>query len=116
MRRRDFLHPKRLARTASQVLDALGDVSARPEPSPANEAVLLRFSRQAMATTFEVMLPFGIENAAPAADVALDLIDQLEAQLTVYRDNSEVSRLNAQAATGPVRVEEDLFGLLALCQ
>ena len=43
---------------------------------------------------------------------ALDLIDALEAQLTVYRDDSEVSRLNATAHHGPVRVEQGLFTLL----
>ncbi|HVK08272.1 MAG TPA: FAD:protein FMN transferase, partial [Gemmataceae bacterium] len=49
----------------------------------------------------------------PAAQAALDLIDDLEDQLTVYRDTSEVSRLNATAAAGPVGVERTLFDLLA---
>ena len=42
------------------------------------------------------------------------LIDQLEAQLTVYREGSEVSRLNRIAAAAPVPVEPQLFDLL-LC-
>lgn len=44
--------------------------------------------------------------------IALDLIDDLEAQLTVYTDESEISRLNATAHLGPVAVERGLFGLL----
>ena len=50
--------------------------------------------------------------AVDLASRALDLIDDLEAQLTVYHDDSEVSRLNATAHLGPVAVEPGLFGLL----
>ena len=47
-----------------------------------------------------------------AAEAALDLIDELEDQLTVFRDHSEVSRLNATAADRAVEVEPDLFDLI----
>src|SRR4029078_13532347 len=43
---------------------------------------------------------------------ALDRIDHLEAQLTVYHESSEVSRLNRLAAVAPVPVESGLFDLL----
>ncbi len=43
---------------------------------------------------------------------ALDLIEELEAQMTVYRDDSEISELNRTAHLAPVRVERRLFGLL----
>jgi thiamine biosynthesis lipoprotein len=69
-----------------------------------------------MATSFEIVLPFGTPQAHEAAEAALGLIDRLEDQLTVYRDTSEVSRLNRQAATAPVEVEERLFGLIALAE
>ena len=46
---------------------------------------------------------------------ALDLIDELEDQMTVFRDHSEVSRLNATAAAGFVEVEPRLFELFARC-
>ncbi|MBX9578739.1 MAG: FAD:protein FMN transferase [Gemmataceae bacterium] len=85
------------------------------EPPPPAEFALVRVSRRAMATRFEVALPYGTANAIPAAEAALDLIDDLEDQLTVYRDHSEVSRLNAAAAAGPVVVEARLFGLLEAC-
>jgi thiamine biosynthesis lipoprotein len=67
-----------------------------------------------MATTFEVMLPFGTPDALAAAEAALDAIDRLEAQLTVYRDTSEVSRLNRAAPHAAVPVEPGLFELLGL--
>jgi thiamine biosynthesis lipoprotein len=60
------------------------------------------------------MLPLGTAAALPAAEASLDEIDRLEAQLTVYRETSEVSRLNCAAAHAAIPVEEGLFGLLQL--
>jgi thiamine biosynthesis lipoprotein len=65
-----------------------------------------------MATTFEVLLPFGTPDALEIAGDALDEIHRLEDQLTVYHDHSEISRLNRLAADAPQPVEERLFGLL----
>ena len=118
MNRRDFLHPRNLFRPAGEVLGALEEVRALVEETPdqAKEAVLLRFGRRAMATTFEVIVPFGSPAAQELANASLDLIDDLEAQLTVYRDDSEVSRLNQHAFQQPLPVESGLFGLLTLAQ
>jgi thiamine biosynthesis lipoprotein len=93
MNRRDFLR----ART--------------PEPPTNSEITLLRFARSAMATVFELLLPWGTPWADDAASSALDLIDRLEGQLTVYRGTSEISRLNRVAAQAPVPVERRLFDL-----
>ncbi|HTQ40862.1 MAG TPA: FAD:protein FMN transferase [Pirellulales bacterium] len=76
---------------------------------------LSTISRRAMACEFAVLLnagqyPAGIE----AALAALDLVDQLEAQLSVFRDSSEVSRLNQTAYVAAVEVEPRLFALLKL--
>src|SRR3954464_15639094 len=90
------------------------DPFAPASPPPGNLA-LLRVSRRAMATTFEIALPYGTPDAIPAADAALDLIDDLEDQLTVFRDHREVSHLKAAAAEEPVAVEGGLFDLLARC-
>jgi thiamine biosynthesis lipoprotein len=86
------------------------------EPGVAAEFALVRVSRRAMATTFEVAVPAGTHpDPVAAATAALDLIDALEDQMTVYRDHSEVSRLNAAAADSPVEVEPQLFDLLQRC-
>ncbi|QDU20949.1 FAD:protein FMN transferase [Urbifossiella limnaea] len=82
------------------------------DPAPPSGFALLRASRRAMATTFEVALPFGTRYAVPAAEAALDVIDELEDQLTVYRDHSEISRLNT---SGIADVEPRLFELLSRC-
>ncbi len=65
-----------------------------------------------MGSSFEIRLPASTPGAVDLACRALDLIDALEAQMTVYRDDSEVSRLNASAHLGPVPVEPGLFRLL----
>src|SRR6516164_875653 len=97
MNRRDFLHPRQLARTAGNVLGALDELrTSGPDPL-AREFALLRFARRAMATDFEIALPFGTASAMEAAEEALDEIDRLEAQLTVYREDSEICRLNRLA-------------------
>ena len=58
-----------------------------------------------MGSYFEVRLPSSTPGAVDLGCRALDLIDALEAQLTVYRDDSEVSLLNAAGHLGPVEVE-----------
>jgi len=103
MRRRDFFHVPTPAALAELPRHAPGELS------------LIRVSRRAMATTFEVALPFGTPDALAAAEDALDVIDAVEDQLTVYRDWSEVARLNADAVTHPVPVAANLFDLLTRC-
>jgi thiamine biosynthesis lipoprotein len=103
-----------LAQTAGAVVGPFTPLADDPAPPPATFA-LVRVSRRAMATRFEVAIPAGAPHAVPAAEDALDLIDRLEDQLTVFRDHSEVCRLNATAAAGPVVVEERLFELLNTC-
>jgi FAD:protein FMN transferase len=65
-----------------------------------------------MGSLFEIRIPVGVPSGLDLATRALDVIEDLEAQLTVYRDDSEVSRLNAAAHEGPKTVERGLFHLL----
>lgn len=75
----------------------------------------VRMQRPAMACTFEVVFNAGQHSeATDAALSAFELIDQLEGQLTIYRQTSEVSRINARAAGEAVPVEPRLFALLTL--
>lgn len=46
---------------------------------------------------------------------ALETVARLDAQLSHYREDSDISRLNRWAAQDWVRVEPDLFGLLRHC-
>jgi len=76
----------------------------------------LHVNRSAMACRFEVTLPLEDQAGVSVARQALDEVDRLEQQLTIFRESSEVSFINRQAAASSVRVEESLFSLLLLCQ
>jgi thiamine biosynthesis lipoprotein len=73
-------------------------------------------ARAAMGSLFEIYL-FGDdpERLEGAANEALDEIERLERQLSHYRDDSDIARLNAGAASGWVRVEPRLYELLERC-
>ena len=70
-------------------------------------------ARNAMATRFEMVL-YGEDELAlrAAGEEALDEITALAAQLNFYGADSEICRINAGAALGPVPVEPGLFRLL----
>lgn len=111
MNRRELLDPRNVAQVAGNVLGALDEFA--PVDTP-DEVALLRFGWRAMATAWEILLPFGTESALEAARDAFALLDELEDQLTVYRDTSEVSRLNRLAPTCGMQVEDRLFALLEM--
>jgi thiamine biosynthesis lipoprotein len=87
---------------------------ARSEPRA--DDCWLHVNRTAMACRFEVTLPAAEELGVTAATEALDEVDRLEAQLTVFRSTSEVSQVNAHAAQAPVRISRSLFHLLSECK
>lgn len=65
-----------------------------------------------MACEFEIILNAGPRPGLAQATAAIDLIDLLEDQLSIYRSHSEMTRLNAAAAKAPQTVEPRLFALL----
>ena len=68
-----------------------------------------------MACEFEIRLCAGqYPHGAEAALEALDQVEQLEDQLSVFRPHSELSQINAAAAERAVPVEPRLFELLQL--
>ncbi len=113
--RRDFLKGRA---AADRLLDLTqGEATSTPDgpalPQSAQPSgYLLQLSRRAMACQFEIQFdgkqyPEGTE----AAVAALDLVDALEDQLSVYRDHTEVTELNRRAAHEAVTVEPGLFAL-----
>jgi thiamine biosynthesis lipoprotein len=76
----------------------------------------IRLHRAAMACRFEVTLSGEDEALVPAAREALDEADRVEAALTVFRDTSELVRVNRAAWEAPAPASEELFGLLQLCR
>lgn len=65
-----------------------------------------------MATDFVVMLPAHAADAVELVVEVLEGLDRIESALTIYRDDSEVSRANRRAATQPVRLSRETFALL----
>lgn len=77
------------------------------------EPAVVRMSRFAMACDFEVLL-WGRQRdyLEAAAQQALEDVRVLEGQLSAYQLLSEVDQINAAAASRPVRVSPQVFGLL----
>src|SRR3990172_2907646 len=77
----------------------------------------IALARDAMATRFELVLHGDNPIALRAAgEEALDEIDRLENQLSLYRSGSEIAQLNARAARESVRVTPAVFALLQHAQ
>ena len=83
--------------------------------APAEEC-WLHVNRKAMACRFEVTLPMTTECGVSIASDALNEVEEIENQLSVFKDESAVSLLNRNAASGSVRVDRALFALLSLCK
>lgn len=109
--------------TGGAAVEALGDLThgtaddnvkfSRPPTTASAATYLVELSRHAMACEFQIFLTAAHQPHEPDAGVAaLDLIDRLEDQLSVYRDDSEISQLNRQAAFHDVSVEPRFFELL----
>ena len=115
--RRDFL-------TGRAAGDAMADAVGRAlpgddRPGPpgrdSGPSCLVHVSRRAMACEFEIQLNAGqYEHGTETALEALDLVEALEAQMSVFRPESEICHINRTAARGPVEVEPRLFELLEL--
>lgn len=73
-------------------------------------------SRPAMGCRFEVYLS-GTDREAllGAGEAALDLVSEMDAQLSVYRPQSDLSRLNATPPHASVTLEPALYALLRRC-
>jgi len=72
-----------------------------------------RFSHQAMATTFEILVVHDDERyARQAAAAAFDEVDRLEDELSRFRENTDVTRINNLPAHQPLRIGLDVFQCL----
>jgi FAD:protein FMN transferase len=108
--RREFLTGQALQNAIGAVGESLADAIVTPPPSRGPNLVL---RPAAMACDFDIILnPDGPEHQVRAASEALDQVQALEDQYSVYRPDSELSRLNRTAAELSVQVEPGLYRLL----
>lgn len=116
--RRDFLTGHAVRQELAQRGDALADVvvdasEGRTEPAAGDT---IRLETRAMGCPWCVIMEPGPPEQVLKASAALEVVHALDAQLSVYQEESEVSRLNRRAADEPQRVEEGLFQLLIECR
>jgi FAD:protein FMN transferase len=112
--RRRFFHGAGAAREFSGIADRPIETTA---PTDDRSSLIVSVCRRAMACEFEVQLAANRnDNSMEHVFEALDLVEALESQLTIYRDDSEVVRLNRRAAQEPVAVEARLFRLFRQAQ
>jgi thiamine biosynthesis lipoprotein len=72
-----------------------------------------RFSHEAMATTFEVIIVHEDEHyARQAATAAFEEVDRLEGELSRFIENSDISRINNLPANQPLLLGLDAFECL----
>ncbi len=76
------------------------------------EPRLLCCRRRAMACDFEFRIPDSERRHLGAVQATLDLVDRLDGQMSVFREKSEISRINRLAHQKPVRIGPGLFDLL----
>jgi thiamine biosynthesis lipoprotein len=99
-----------------QFLAALSPRSAETVGPEAACGHWIRVHRRAMACRFEITLAAVDGAFVPAAMRALDEIDRLEQDLSVFIPTSAISGVNRDAAGGPVAVPTYVADLLTDCE
>jgi thiamine biosynthesis lipoprotein len=115
---------KWLERMADSELESPGPDTAPVTPNAAKESgdepesplAYPRVQRHAMGSLFEVYLAGTDRDGLVAAgESAMDEIERLDRQLSHYRDDSDIARLNANAGKQWVRLEPRLYRLIHRC-
>ena len=73
-------------------------------------------SRVSMGCVYTIV-SYGRDQARlrEAAGAALDEVDRIDRLMSHYRKDSELSRINREAAKAPVKIDPELFGFIAEC-
>jgi thiamine biosynthesis lipoprotein len=88
-----------------------------PQGTAVGSPVRYEASHSAMGTVYTVA-GYGADAdfLAATVDEIFEEVDRLDAQISNYKPESELSRINRDAAQKDVLVEPHLFGLIQLCQ
>ena len=89
--------------------------AAQADETQARLRELIKLAKEQGYLTFDDLneaLPDDPRQPLRWASEALDLVQLLEDQMSVYRPHTELSQLNRTAAARPVSVEPRLFALL----
>lgn len=110
--RREFLTGRALRKQVEAGGEVLADAVLADEPQRPVVGDTLRLETRAMACDFAVLMNPDRGEQIPIASEALELVHELESQMTVYRDDSQLAAINREASHGPVPVEPGLYSLL----
>ncbi len=110
--RREFLSGvaarKQIAQAGERLADELEEQNIAPESGDT-----VRLATRAMACEFSVILnPTENRRQVIAASDALDIVHEIESDLTVYRETSKLLELNQQARVAETEIPEELFAVL----
>jgi thiamine biosynthesis lipoprotein len=112
-----LISPRR--RTLLQALGAAALVSGCGDWRGAAAAPAYEFRGPAMGSTFSVKVAGPRLSAAAEAavrDAAQGALEAVEAAMSAYRADSELSRFNAHASASPFALSADTFGVFALAR
>ncbi len=87
-----------------------------PEGEAGEQEGLVRLRRRAMGCDFEIYVRRRDEKALRTAQEALSILEPLEQQMSIFRQDSELNEMNRRAFAQPVLVEKRLFDLLCLAR
>ena len=113
--RREFLQGMALQKpaTESNSIDPMNSMPKNDAASPGTPSYLLHISRKAMACNFQVFLNAGEhELATEAAVEALDIVEEIEDILSVYRIHTSAAQLNQLGKSQAVHIDPILLQLL----
>ena len=113
--RRDFLKGKAAANALTETIQSAVPTANPLDPAKSDHQICV--ARDAMACEFEIRLdPRRFPQGTEAALDALDVVSELERRWSYFRADSEIARINAVGAEGPVAIPGDLFELLLLAR
>ncbi|TWT57016.1 Thiamine biosynthesis lipoprotein ApbE precursor [Thalassoglobus neptunius] len=115
--RRDFLTGRAAKReirhAGDEIADAILDDQQKPTAPVAGDTV--RLETKAMGCGWSVIMNPGAPRRVMAASDAFDRVRDAEQMLTIYRDDSEIAKVNRSAAESPVSISESLAEFLSTC-
>lgn len=99
-------------RLSSLLLGALF-VASVSFPSPPPPLVRLEATRLSMGSAYSIIAHGDAATLPGTLETAFDEVDRIDRLMSHYKPESPLSRLNREAAAGPVRVDPELFSFLA---
>lgn len=114
---RRWWNQERAPESARPEKQTIRDLQPNSSNSEAKPGFLLELNKQAMACDWDAILNYGqYPEATEKVLEAFELVDQLENQLSVFRPESEVSRLNAVGFFHEMEVTPTLADLIQTSQ